>query len=865
MVDMQNKGPFTQAADELHAMKYRGRGENFREYANRCAFALADNGAHYQELRPILMQQRFLPGGRIQGAAGATRRTTMYNCFVSGPIEDNYVEGVCTPSFFKYGSIMARATEAAATMRMGGGIGYNFSKLRPRGFPIMKIESEATGPVSFMGIFNAVGLATSSTSHRRGAEMGVLDVEHPDIEEFVRAKQNATELKAFNISVGVTDAFMEAALNNKPFTLQWGGTAHKEIDAAELWEKIMRSTWDWADPGVLFLDTINRMNNLWYCEHLNATNPCFTGDTKVWTATGPVRFDKLARSGKPVLVLTQLADGKLAYRQMTRPRMTQRKAELVEVKFRGSGKSCHASYTTVRCTPEHVFFMADGSKRKAKDLRPKDRIMSAYRSKANRKYTRLTATMGADNVMEHHLAAEVKYGRRPQWPQEHGHHGPAGQDVNLPENIEILPASQHNADHMRGDSNPMRRFPEKNHFKGQDNNGKKNGHWRHDVSTRAIEEMRRTGKSFRAIADKLGVTTYMVMTRLGWRRPAHNHTVVSVTPLTVRQNVYCGTVKATGRFFVSLGDKHKEGVLVSNCGEQPLPPYGACLLGSFNLVRYLKQDAEGKWYFDYRQFEYDVPLVVRAMDNVVDRSLYPLPQQEIEAKNKRRMGLGVTGLANAGEACAGPYGSAAFLEFENKVLETLLHASYRASVQLAKEKGPFPLFDADKYLQGQFILGMPDDIRGGISMWGIRNSHLTSIAPTGTISMCADNVSSAIEPTFARSTQRPVNTVEGIVMRNVDDFGAGFLDVDPKVTTDVTAAEHVAVLCAAQRHVDSAVSKTCNVTGKMPWADFKGIYRTVWENGGKGCTTFNQDGQRGALLTDGSACEIGPDGRRDCN
>lgn len=574
MVDMQNKGPFTQAADELHAMKYRGHGENFREYANRCAFALADNGAHYQELRPILMQQRFLPGGRIQGAAGATRCTTMYNCFVSGPIEDTYVEGVGTQAFFDQGGIMARASEAAATMRMGGGIGYDFSTLRPRGRPVLKLESEATGPVSFMQIFNAVGLATASSGHRRGAQMGVMRVDHPDVEEFIRVKQNATELKGFNISVGITDEFMEAVLNHKSFALRWGNNESKEIDAAELWEKIMRSTWDWADPGVFFLDTVNRMNNLWYCETISSSNPC---------------------------------------------------------------------------------------------------------------------------------------------------------------------------------------------------------------------------------------------------------------------------------------------------GEQPLPPYGACLLGSFNLVRYLKQDAEGKWYFDYRQFEYDVPLVVRAMDNVVDRSLYPLPQQETEAKNKRRMGLGVTGLANAGEACVGPYGSAAFLEFESKVLETLLHASYRASVQLAKEKGPFPLFDADKYLQGQFILGMPDDIRGGISVHGIRNSHLTSIAPTGTISMCADNVSSAVEPTFARSTQRPVNTVEGIVMRNVDDFGAGFLGVDPKVTADVTAAEHVAVLCAAQRHVDSAVSKTCNVTGKMPWADFKGIYRTVWENGGKGCTTFNQDGQRDALLTDGSACEIGPDGRRDCN
>lgn len=604
--------PRTQAADNLHAMKYRERNEDFKESQYRFAFGLKDDDKHYHQVKDIVVNQRFLGGGRTQGSIGATRKTTAFNCFVSGTVPDSYTD----KDNDQKSSIMHRADQAAATMRMGGGIGYDFSTIRPRGDLIRKLQSQATGPVNFMRIFNEVCLCTSSSGHRRGAQMGVLRVDHPDIEEFIGAKQDSAaqaairkalpslpdvlkrdaeialqqfnSLTGFNISIAVTDGFMEAALTGKEFDLRFNGTVYRTIDAAELWEKIMRSTWDYAEPGVIFIDRINEMNNLAYCETIASTNPC---------------------------------------------------------------------------------------------------------------------------------------------------------------------------------------------------------------------------------------------------------------------------------------------------SEQPLPPFGACLLGSFCLPNYcIKNDdyedgvrIKEPYYFDWNQFREDIPPIVRAMDNVTDRTRYPLAEQRAEAISKRRMGLGITGLANAADACGfGPYGSIKFLEFERKILETLRDETYRASVVLAREKGPFPLFDAERYIEGKFIKTLPDEILKGIKEHGIRNSHLTSIAPTGTISMCADNVSSSIEPVFSYRIERPVNTPTGMMTEVLEDFGAAFMGIRGKLAKDVTAAEHVGVLTTAQRFVDSAVSKTVNMDGeKMEWTDFKGLYQQAFEGGAKGCTTFNIHGKRMALLSDAgkdeAICSLDPDtGRREC-
>jgi len=604
-------GPQVPYSQELHAQKYRGSGESFREAMNRIAAALKDDDQHFADFRDALLGMRFLPAGRIQSAMGSTRQVTPYNCYVSGTINDSFVDGE--------GSIMVRAAEAAATMRMGGGIGYDFSTLRPRGDLIRKLQSHSSGPISFMHIFDAICKCVASSGHRRGAQMGVMRVDHPDIEEFIHAKQpgkdvqplwdlvaelpegaqkqqlimslqQTLKLTGFNVSVAITDKFMECVASGEPFPLTFEGRTYREVDARALWDAIMRGTWDWAEPGVLFIDAINRMNNLWYCETIAATNPC---------------------------------------------------------------------------------------------------------------------------------------------------------------------------------------------------------------------------------------------------------------------------------------------------GEQPLPPYGACLLGSFNLVKYIFKDGAGRYAFDWDQYREDIPQVVRAMDNVVDRAIYPLPQQKQEAKDKRRMGLGITGLANAAEALGHEYGSPAFLAFEAEVLDTLRDESYLASAHIAKVKGSFPKFDKDKYLQGQFIKTLREDVRDAIAKYGIRNSHLTSIAPTGTISLCADNVSSGIEPVFAYSFDRTVIEFSGPRVETVEDYGARVFGVRGKACSRVTVQEHVAALTVAAQRVDSAVSKTCNVPSDISWEDFKNVYVSAWEGGAKGCTTFRLGGKRSGILVvkdDGgepeadapaeepaSQCRIDPaTGRREC-
>lgn len=597
-------GPTVVACDQMHAEKYRAPGESYREAGSRWAGALKDDDRHFQRLRDIHGEMRFLAAGRVQAAMGSPRAVTPYNCFVSDIIDDSMVDGDR--------SIMNMATKAAATMRKGGGIGYSFGTLRPRGAGIAKLQSSSSGPISMMGIYDATCLTISSSGHRRGAQMGVLPIWHPDIEEFIRAKHPPKEaepilealdasepgseewerwyqalqavlpLTGFNVSVGVTDDFMEALTSGADeYPLRFGGKTYSTVNPAALWELLMRSTWDYAEPGVLFLDTINRMNNLWYCEEIFATNPC---------------------------------------------------------------------------------------------------------------------------------------------------------------------------------------------------------------------------------------------------------------------------------------------------GEQPLPPNGACLLGSFNLTRYMHQRTDGSWYLSDDHLREDIPDVVRAMDNVVDRATYPLREQEIEAHSKRRMGLGVTGVANAFEAMALPYGSPGFLEMEAHVLDIIRDDTYRASVKLAEEKGSFPMFDADRYLQGEFVETLPEDVRDGIKRHGIRNSHLTSIAPTGTISYCADYVSSGIEPVFAVHQKRKVKTATGSKEVIVEDYGHRVFGVEPRSAMEASIDDHLGVLLTAAARVDSAVSKTVNVPADTPWDDFSGIYRRAWEGGAKGCTTYQVGGRRAGILSEAteeeveSACRIDPaTGRRECD
>jgi len=541
-------GPTLSISEEIHAMKYRSKGESFKEAMIRVADALKDNEEHYLQFKEVLLDQRFLPAGRVQAAMGAPREVTSFNCFVSGTLEDSM------------DSIMEKAAEAAQTMRLGGGIGYDFSSLRPRGDHIASLDSRSSGPISFMGIFDAICKTIASAGHRRGAQMGVLRVDHPDIEEFIKAKNNSTTLTQFNVSVGITDEFMDAVIHDKMFDLKFEGKRYKTVRARYLWDEILRSTWDWAEPGVLFIDTINKKNNLGYCETIAATNPC---------------------------------------------------------------------------------------------------------------------------------------------------------------------------------------------------------------------------------------------------------------------------------------------------GEQPLPPYGACLLGSFNLVKYIYWQHAGEssgYTFDYEQLKHDIAPVVRAMDNVIDRTVYPLEEQRMEAQSKRRMGLGVTGVANAGEALGYTYGSPEFLKWLEEVMTVIRDTCYQSSISLALEKGPFPMFIADKYLESEFARTLPEHIRRDIHNYGIRNSHLLSVAPTGTISLSADNVSSGIEPVFSHSYERTIQTFEGPKVERVEDYGYRVFGVKGKTANELSVFDHVKVLNTASRFVDSACSKTCNVGDEVTWDQFKDVYMQAYLGGASGCTTFRASGKRYGIL-----------------
>ena len=545
MRNTEYTGPSMPISEEIDKMKYRLKDETFDGKIKRISKALCDNDVHQYALEDILGKLRFLPAGRVQNAMGSPRITTAYNCFVSGTIEDSM------------DSIMLRATQAAETMRRGGGIGYDFSHIRPRGDMIVSLESQSSGPVSFMGIYDSICQTIASSGHRRGAQMGVLRIDHPDVYDFIRAKRNNDKLTGFNISVGITDKFMECLETGEGFDLVFEGKVYDTIDANDLWDEIMESTWDWAEPGVLFIDRIAEMNNLWYCEEIAATNPC---------------------------------------------------------------------------------------------------------------------------------------------------------------------------------------------------------------------------------------------------------------------------------------------------GEQPLPPFGACLLGSFNLTKYVTENEYDHNTFDYAQMSADIKEVVRAMDNVVDRTIYPLKEQEDEARNKRRMGLGVTGLANAGEMLGYLYGTDKFLNWMEAVFKTLRDECYRTSANLAKEKGTFPLY-TEQYLDSHFINTLSSDVIDLIKENGMRNSHLTSIAPTGTISLCADNVSSGIEPVFSHYYDRTIQTFEGPKVERVMDY-AYSKGVEGRGANDISVQDHLKVLLLAQNYVDSACSKTCNVGDDVTYDEFKQVYVDAWKGNAKGCTTFRLSGKRFGILNE---------------
>jgi ribonucleoside-diphosphate reductase alpha chain len=555
----------------------------------RVARALAEAETHApehweQEFYRLLEDFKFLPGGRITAGAGTGRRVTLFNCFVMGHIEDS-MEGIFTA-----------LKEGALTMQQGGGVGYDFSTLRPHGSRAWAVGGIASGPVSFMRIWDSMCATLLSTGARRGAMMATLRCDHPDILAFIDAKRDPRELRHFNLSVLISDAFMKAVQEDAEWALVFPASQLEELPARagnglierdwpgydapvpcrvvavlrarELWERLMRASYDCAEPGVLFIDRINHWNNLWYRERITATNPC---------------------------------------------------------------------------------------------------------------------------------------------------------------------------------------------------------------------------------------------------------------------------------------------------GEIPLPPYGACDLGSLNLTRFIEEPFTENARINYAALRETSRLAVRLLDNVIDVSHFPLLYQRDQVFQTRRIGLGITGLADALMMLGVRYGSTESFETAAEIMRELCHTAYRASLQLAREKGSFPAFDADKYLQGSFIQSLPRDIRQGIVDQGIRNSHLIAIAPTGTISLLANNVSGGLEPVFEDRFRRRVWQSDGAqVEHEVVDYACRLWrsrhgdDSLPPAFVDalaLTPEMHLQMQAAMQPYADNAISKTINIPEHFGFADYRSVFEKAYAMGLKGCTAFRPNPVTGSVLS----------------
>ena len=530
--------------------------DTFHRVGTALAQAETSPEDYADEFYEALRDFRFLPAGRIMSGAGTERDVTLFNCFVMGDVPDDM------------SGIFESLREAALTMQQGGGIGYDFSTLRPKGAAVKGVGADASGPLSFMDVWDAMCRTIMSAGSRRGAMMAVMRCDHPDIESFIEAKQEPGRLRMFNLSVLVSDDFMQAVKEDATWELVFNGTVYNSLPARELWEKIMRATFAYAEPGVIFIDRINRLNPISYCETIHGTNPC---------------------------------------------------------------------------------------------------------------------------------------------------------------------------------------------------------------------------------------------------------------------------------------------------GEQPLPPYGACLLGSVNLSRFVTDPFTDQANLDVQELADIVTTAVRMMDNTIDISRFPLPEQEQEAKTKRRIGLGITGLADALIMCNARYGSAEAVRLSETWLKTIQRAAYLASTELAKEKGFFPLFDKSAYLASEALKNIDEDIREAIEAHGMRNALLTSVAPTGTISLFADNVSSGLEPVFSFAYTRHVMMPDGSRRdEEVTDYAyrlfrrlngedmplpAAFVDAQ-----GLSPKDHLVMQAAVQKFIDSSISKTINCPEDISFEEFKDIYVQAYDLGCKGCTTYRPNEVTGAVL-----------------
>ena len=926
-------------AEQIWDMKYRLKEadgaaidrtveDTWRRIARSLAEVESDPALWEERFYAALEDFKYLPAGRITAGAGTGRSVTLFNCFVMGTIPDSM------------GGIFEMLKEAALTMQQGGGIGYDFSTIRPKGADVKGVAADASGPLSFMDVWDAMCRTIMSAGSRRGAMMATMRCDHPDIEDFIGAKSDAARLRMFNLSVLVTDPFMDAVKADGSWDLRFGDKVYKTVQARDLWNRIMRATYDYAEPGVIFIDRINQANNLSYCETIAATNPCVTADTWVTTPDGARQVrDLIGRPFEALVDGTVHSSGPQGFFPTgTKPvkRLSTRCGRVL------------------RLTADHLVRKVTARSRwrletawvAAGTLSPGEEVMlHDHRGALLREHPEdakgylLGLLIGDGVIRDDKTLISV-------WPRPAVANGSFELDHVMSKVEKLLRTLPHRADFAgwqsvegRGEYRigtvGLRDLAARYDLsRGRktitpeieaatpgfvaavlqglfDADGSVQGNQQKGVSVRLAQSDLALLEAVQRMLARLGVNASIYTDRRpegsttllpdgkggqkAYEVKAQHELVVSGANLQVYQarvgfadadkaqrlSAALGSYKRTlnrERFVAQVSEVEEDGVAevfdvqvpgvnafdangfyVHNCGEQPLPPYGACLLGSINLARLVTDPFEDAAALDAEALSELVTTAIRMMDNVVDASKFPLPQQAEEARQKRRIGLGVTGLADALLMLGLRYGSEEAAAQTEAWLHAIARAAYLASVELAKEKGPFPLFDAEAYLASGTMMQMDEDVRDAIRQHGIRNALLTSIAPTGTISLYAGNVSSGIEPVFAYAYTRKVLQKDGSrTEEEVVDYAVqmwrekhGDAELPGFFVNAQTLAplDHVRMQAAAQKWVDSSISKTINCPEDISFEDFKEVYLQAWESGCKGCTTYRPNEVTGSVLS----------------
>lgn len=855
--------------------KYAKNGETSeKEVYRRVAVAASKGDRRLEADFYDAMVAGLVPAGRIMSQLGTGTAATAINCFVQ-PVGD------CISGHDDAGrpGIYTALQQAAETMRRGGGVGYNFSHIRPAGSPVKGTQSLASGPVSYMRVFDASCSTVESAGSRRGAQMAVLNVDHPDIEEFIVCKQKGG-LTNFNLSVGVSDAFIYSVKNGDDWDLTFGGKIYKTLPARQLWDLITRSTYDIGEPGILFPDRWNEYNNLYYAEHIEACNPCcVTGDTLVLTDQGHIPIIELI--GRSVYVWNGEEFSTV-------------------VPFNSGVRSIYrvtlSNGAHIDCTDNHKFILYDGTRVETKDL-----AIGALLTKAHMPIIENGDDYERDAYSQGFFSGD-------------GSEGCKKSNVYSPKysviprlcgtvNMTPSPSAPDRLNWYHGDMLPKDLVPVNGSIKYKlewlagllDSDGcvtrDKNGNGLQIVSVNKkfldsvrimLTAMGVNAKVVKGASDGdkdfekggayycqssyrllIGNTDTFHLLSLGLtcsrisvehkqpQRDARRFVkVVSIEKLGDEQETYCFTEpkRHAGVF---------NGVLTGQ-SEQPLPDYGCCCLASINLTKLIREPFTAAARFDWEAFGQIVRLGVKLLDNVLDVTPWPLEEQRLEAMEKRRIGLGFMGLGDAILMLGMNYSDNKGRNFAKNVAKMLRDHAYWASVELSKELGPFPLFDRDQYLKGVFADRLGEDLRADIFSYGIRNSHLTSIAPTGTISLAfGDNCSNGIEPPFSWTYERKKRMADGSTQIykvtdhsfKISGFDINNLPSNWQTALEIGVDDHVRMLEIVQPYVDSSISKTVNIPEDYPFEDFQNIYMRAFEGGLKGLATYRPNATLGAVLS----------------